>query len=334
MRLSFSERNPAWIGVIGLVVLTIFFSLTFYSDALPGVRGKTYSAELAESAGITEGAEVRVAGVKVGKVSDVYLDGAKVIVEFRAKGVSLGEDTSAAIKIKSLLGQKYLALTPAGSGELDKRIPLDRTTVPYDVALAFEDLGRNTGAIDTEQMAKSFDVLADSFEETPKALRGMLKGMSALANTISKRDDELASLMQSSAQVTDVFGGLSTEIETLLNDGNLLLAELESRREAIHQLLVGTQELSKQLTALVKENEAELSPALAKLDKVSRILNRNHQEIDSALRKIGPYYRMLTAATGSGRWVDSYVCGLYNNDKRPQLDAKAVRDCQPVKGGN
>ena len=272
--------------------------------------------------------------MKVGKVSDVYLDGAKVIVEFRAKGVSLGEDTSAAIKIKSLLGQKYLALTPAGSGELDKRIPLDRTTVPYDVALAFEDLGRNTGAIDTEQMAKSFDVLADSFEETPKALRGMLKGMSALANTISKRDDELASLMQSSAQVTDVFGGLSTEIETLLNDGNLLLAELESRREAIHQLLVGTQELSKQLTALVKENEAELSPALAKLDKVSRILNRNHQEIDSALRKIGPYYRMLTAATGSGRWVDSYVCGLYNNDKRPQLDAKAVRDCQPVKGGN
>ena len=230
--------------------------------------------------------------------------------------------------------RKYLALVPAGPGELDERITLDNTTVPYDVALAFEDLGRNVGEIDTAQMAESFDVLADSFEHTPKALRGMLKGMSALATTISKRDDELASLMESSSQITGVFSDLGGEIESLINDGNLLLGELKMRREAIRQLLVGTEQLSKQLTALVKENQAELSPALAKLDKVSRILNRNHQEIDSAMRVIGPYYRMLTAATGSGRWIDGYVCGLYNSDKRPQLDENATRDCQPRKGGN
>lgn len=331
MRISFSERNPAWIGVIGMVVLTVLCGMTFYSDSLPGVAGKTYSAEVAESAGITDGAEVRVAGVKVGKVSDVRLDGAKVIVEFRAKGVSLGEDTRAAIKIKSLLGQKYLALTPAGDGELDGPIPLERTTVPYDVALAFEDLSRNVGAIKTERMAKSFDVLADSFERTPKALRQMLEGMSALATTISKRDDELASLMQSSAEITGVFSGLSTEIESLLNDGDLLLDELAARREAIHELLVGTQRLSTQLTALVRENEDELSPALAKLDKVSRILNRNHSEIDQAMKLIGPYYRMLNSATGTGRWIDGYVCGLFDEDKRPELDPGAERNCNPGK---
>ena len=332
MRISFSERNPAWIGAIGLVVLSVLIGLTFYSDSLPGLSGKTYSAEVAEAAGITSGSEVRVAGVKVGQVNDVYLDGAKVIVEFRAKGVSLGDETSASIKIKSLLGQKYLALVPAGDGELDEAIPLARTTVPYDVAVAFEDLSRNVGAIKTKRMAKSFDVLSESFENTPKALRQMLEGMSALATTISKRDDELASLMASSANVTDVFAELSPEIEDLINDGDLLLGELEQRRDAIHELLVGTQELSKQLTALVRENQDQLSPALAKLDKVSRILNRNHQEIDSAMRLIGPYYRMLTAATGSGRWVDGYVCGLFNKDKRPQLDPKAVRDCNPKKG--
>ena len=58
----------------------------------------------------------------------------------RLTGSASGSETTAAIKIKTLLGQKYLALDPQGAKQLDpsKSIPRERTFSPYDVQEAFE----------------------------------------------------------------------------------------------------------------------------------------------------------------------------------------------------
>lgn len=339
MMRAFSERNPVWIAVVGTAVLVTAFVATFHSDALPVLgRGTTYTAHFAEAAGLTADSEVRVAGVKVGQVTDVRLDGAEVVVAFTAGDAWLGDQTTAAIRIKTLLGQKYLALDPAGEDQLDpdEPIPVERTMVPFDIAEATGGLATKLEQIDVGQLARSFRALASSFAETPEDVRGLLDGLTGLASTIARRDEDLASLMSDLRVVSGTVAGLDGQVEDLLTDGDQLLAELDRRRTALRLLLRGTRDLARQVSAVIDDNDATLAPALAKLDRVSGILQRNRAHIDEALRLIGPYYTLLTDATGSGPWVDGYLCGLYtevDGVPRPHLEPDTPRDCRPKVGG-
>jgi phospholipid/cholesterol/gamma-HCH transport system substrate-binding protein len=47
------------------------------------------------------------------------------------------------------------------------------------------------------------------------------------------------------------------------------------------------------------------------------------------VKKLGPYYRLLTSAMGNGHWVDAYVCGLFDDQDAPVLDNDVVRNCHP-----
>ncbi|HTZ44252.1 MAG TPA: MCE family protein [Jatrophihabitans sp.] len=332
---SFGERNPLLVAVTGLVLLAVLVLGAFYSPELPVIGGgTTYSADFSEAAGLRAGNEVRVAGVKVGTVRSVGLQGTHVLVRFRVKHTWLGDESTAAIKIKTLLGQKYLAIDPQGSRPLPagQAIPLDRTTAPYDVTQAFEGLGDTVGQIDTSQLAKSFDTISAAFARTPAGVRSMLQGLTALSRTITSRDDQLRTLLDNTKRITQTLSDRNQQFQALISDGNLLLGELQQRRDAITDLLLGTQQLSTQLTGLVSDNDRTLGPALAQLDTVTDVLQRNQNNLDNALRLAGPYYGLLDNALGNGRWMDVYICGLFDAQNNPVLQPDAHRDCTPPGG--
>lgn len=328
----FSERRPAAVAIVGTVVLVLAFGVALFSGRLPLISGGTgYTAYFAESAGLTTKSEVRVAGVRVGRVTSVRLEGTKVAVGFTVDGAWVGDKSTAAIKLKTLLGQKYLQVEPDGERPLADggTIPLDRTTVPFDVDAATEQLTTTSEQIDQEQLAAGFRSLTDAFRDTPADVRRAVDGLSRLATTISSRDDEVASLMRGMKNVTGSVAGVDKEVQRLLADGDLVLAELDNRRQALSELLQGTRDLAHQLAGLVKENQARLAPALARLDEVTGILVDQRKHIEDALRLLAPYYRNVGGATGAGHWIDGYLCGLFDDKGRPVLDAKARRSCNP-----
>lgn len=127
------DRSPVAVALVGLLALALLAALAYNVERLPLVGGgTTYTADFSEAAGLGDGDEVRVAGVKVGQVTGVALDGAKVKVTFKVQDAWVGDRSTAAIAIKTLLGEKYLALDPLGSRAQDPgaRIPLTRTTSP------------------------------------------------------------------------------------------------------------------------------------------------------------------------------------------------------------
>lgn len=306
------ERNPVPVAVAGIVLLLVLGLLAYRADDLPVIGGgTTYSAYFSEAAGLKDGQEVRVAGVKVGKVTGVALAGNKVRVTFRVKDTWVGDATRATIMIKTLLGSKYLQLDPLGAREQDpdQPIPLDRTIAPYDVTAAFEDLGRTFDEIDTTKLAASLETISTTFEDTPASVRVALKGLSSLSNTIASRDAELAQLLAGSKKLSGTLAAQNDQFETLFEDGNLLLAELRRRREAIHALLVGGRRLADELVGLVEDNRWKLSPVLSSLNEVTDVLARNQKNLDRVLETAVPYMRVVGNAMGNGRWVDGYLCG-------------------------
>jgi phospholipid/cholesterol/gamma-HCH transport system substrate-binding protein len=329
---SFNERNPVTVGVVGLVVTALLALGAFYWNKLPLINSsQSYSADFSEAAGLQSGDDVRVAGVTVGSVDGVSLEGTHVRVDFQVSDTWIGDQSTAAIKIQTLLGQKYLAIDPLGDAALSAStaIPLARTTSPFDVTTALEGLGQRLGSIDTTQLGQSFTTLADAFRNTPAAVRTSLHGLSALSQTIAKRDQSLSLLVKNTRQLTGVIAGDDPQIGRLLRDGNLLLQELRSRSAAITALLHGTHQLATQLVGLVHDNNATIGPALTQLNRVTTILQNNQGNLDNALRLLGPYYSMLDDAVGNGPWLDTYLCGLFTLRGVPQLDANADRNCAP-----
>ncbi|MFD2422251.1 MCE family protein [Amycolatopsis pigmentata] len=310
---SFQSRNPVPIAITGLVIMALGLVVALNADSLPIIgAGTTYSADFSEAAGLKDGDEVRVAGVKVGKVTDVGLDGPQVKVSFRVKDVWLGDKSQATIKIKTLLGQKYLSLDPLGEKSLDPSatIPKERTIAPYDVLDAFRDLSSTVNQIDTQQLSKSFETLSQTLSGTPQEVKGALNGLSRLSDTIAKRDSQLSQLLSNTRQISQTLADRDAELTKLLTDGNKLLDEIGNREKAISTLLTGSQELSKQLQGLISDNDKQLTPVLGSLDQLTSMLQRNQDALAEGIKRFAPYIRVFTNTVGNGRWFDSYICGL------------------------
>jgi virulence factor Mce-like protein len=318
----FRDRNPVTIGAISLTVIAALVFLAFNAQSLPLIGGGTvYRAQFSEAAGLKPDDPVRVAGVKVGKVESLALEHGAVAVEFRVKDAFVGDRSEAAIKIETVLGAKYLALVPRGAGELDPEqpIPLDRTASPYDVVEAFADLSTTIDEIDTAQLASSFEVLAETFADTPDEVRTSLQGLARLSDTIASRDAELQELLSATRKVTQVLADRNGEFTQLILDSNTLLTEVQERRALIDSILTNTQELATQLSGLVDDNREALTPTLQQLSTVTDILSRNRAALAQTVNNFAPYVRVFANTLGNGRWFDSFV-----NDLLPTVLGSAV----------
>ena len=255
---------------------------------------------------------MRIAGVKVGKVTSVDLEDAHVRVGFTVnRSTELGRLTSAAVRIKTILGQKFLALDPAGKASLDEEIPLSRTTPAYDVVDAFSDLATTAEDIDTDQLATSLDTIADTFRDSPEEVRAAVEGLGRLSRTVASRDDAAAQPARPRQRRH------RCAVRPQRRDRHAALRRRPAARRScasaagdIHTLLVNTATLADQLTGLVRENREAIRPALANLKNVLAVLETNQANLDRSIKLLAPFVRVFANTTGNGRWFDTYIQNL------------------------
>lgn len=314
MSTPFRERNPVIIGAISLALLALLLVAAVRAQDLPIIGGgDTYHANFTESGGLKVDDEVRIAGVRVGQVDAVELDGNEVKVSFKVdSGEAFGVDTAASIRVKTILGQMFLALEPAGEGQLeeDATIPAERTTSPFNVVDAFEGLAETSADIDTDQLARSLTTLADLTRNTPDEFRNALDGLSRLSANIAAKDDRINELLVNLERVSVVLDDQSDEIIQLMRDSDVLFRALVARRDSVHRLLVSTSRLSRELTTLVRQSRADLKPALDHLENVVAVLNKNEDNLDNSLRLMAPFYRVFANTLGNGPWFDTWISNL------------------------
>ncbi len=308
------ERNPVVIGAISLAVIAVMILAAFRAQDLPVIGGgDTYTAAFSEAGGLKANDPVRIAGVRVGKVEKIELEGDHVKVSFRVKTDSeFGTETGASIRVNTLLGAMYLALEPAGGGQLDsdKEIPVERTSSPYDVVKAFSGLAETADQIDTDQLAASLTTLSDLTRNTPEEFKAALSGVSRLSSNIAEKSDRINLLLQNLERVSSVLNDRDEDIVALMKDSDVLLRALVARRAAVHQLLVSTSRLSTELTLLVQQTRADLKPALSNLQGVVNLLLKNQKNLDETLRLMQPFYRVFANTLGSGPWFDTWIQNL------------------------
>lgn len=169
------ERDPLRTGIFGVVLVVCVVLIAFGYSGLPfWPQGKIYDAYFTDAGGINPGNAVYVSGFKVGKVTSVGLAGDSAKISFSVdRHVAVGDQSLAAIRTDTILGERSISVTPAGGGKATT-IPLSRTTTPYTLAGALEDLGQNANNLDKPQFEKALNVLTDTLHDANPELRGAL----------------------------------------------------------------------------------------------------------------------------------------------------------------
>ncbi|MBX8690674.1 MCE family protein [Mycobacterium sp. 20091114027_K0903767] len=319
-----ADRNRPVVGAVAILLLAVAVGAAFSYDKIPFIKGTSdYSAFFAEAGGIKTGSDVRVSGLSVGRVSEIRLQGAKVLVDFTVRdGVELGERTEAAIKTETVLGTKVLELTSRGDGTLTGPIPLERTTSPYDLPSALGDLTTTISGLDTTQLSSALTTLAETFRDTPPDLKLALEGVARFSDTLNTRDAQLRNLLANANKVTGVLAKRSDQIANLVVTTNALLAELLSQRDSVDALMNNLTAVSHQISGLVADNRTQLKPAVDKLNGVLEILDNRKGELQRTLYLLRRYAMSFGEVLGAGPFFKASLVNLLPGQfAQPFVDA-------------
>ncbi len=308
MKLAKTPQGYRRIGLIGLAVVALLAGLIAATSTFPFGK-ETYTAELEHTAGLRVGEEVQVAGVGVGEVQKIELDGKHVKVQFTVdKSIDLGRDTTVEVKVATLLGTHFLLVSPQGGGELKSQtVPLAQTRVPFNLQDVINETGDLSQRLDVDTISKALNEVARTMSATSEEFLPALEGISSLSKVLARRSEEIGTLLDSTSSFSDQLAGNTDDITGLMRQSNVLLTALLARRQDLHEMLVDLRSLGQELTTLFKQNRGKVGPMLDSLNATIDLLTRNHKTLGQVADMLGPTARYLANATGAGSWLDQYM---------------------------
>ncbi|WP_374999817.1 MCE family protein [Aeromicrobium sp. CTD01-1L150] len=307
--------SPRQVGLVGLVAL-VALALLVGALSIASFGQRSYTAELEHTAGLRVGEEVQVAGVGVGEVTAIRLSEEVVEVDFTVdRDVTLGRETTAAVKVATLLGSHFLEVAPRGSGTLDDdTIAVAATTVPYNLQDVVDGAAEALGELDEDRLAESMTVLADVLERTPEETAAAVEGVAELTEVASRRSEQLRRLMRATSDVSSLLVRNKDSILNLLEQSTLVLAELTSRKEVIDAMLTDSRTMAEQVTGLLRDSEEDLKPLMRDLTASLDSLEDSRDDIMTAMSDLGTMTRYVANASGNGPWLDLNVPVALNDN--------------------
>lgn len=301
-------RNPIRTGVIGLIVLVVVLAVVAgVPQAYFLLRTRPYTVEFANAAGLTAQAKVHVAGVPAGRITGVQLAGNRVRVSFRLdRGQPLGTSTSAAVKIATVMGTRYLSVQPSGPGELPSGalIPEGRTSVPYDLGEISNHAQQTSSRLDVGALHQMMATMHDVAPRDPGLIGQTLQGVSGASQLVGRHKQQLEQMLRSAQSVTSELVQQRQTLVNVLGDTNLVLQTLNDRRQTIHQLVTDVDALTAQLDGFLKQNGEQVGTMLSDLHQLSDSLVRDEKALSDTITQLGPAGKGLSNATGNGTWGD------------------------------
>lgn len=279
---AFRDRNPVTVGVVSAVVVgavvagaLAFGTLGLFDD------GYELAASFERTGGLSAGADVRLAGVPVGKVTDIDPDFQRghVVVTFEVDpGVEIGTETTAEIVAATLLGGYYIGLDgPVAEPFLEdldpddprRHIPLERTEGPVSLNQVLDETTGVVSAIDVDAANRVVQELAGAANRNVDQLPALIDSFTTIATAVAERDSELRRLASSAAELTGTLAERDEELATLLDTSQRLLAELAARRDDLSTILDEGTGAAGEMASLLATRRAAIDQLITDIGTVS-----------------------------------------------------------------
>jgi phospholipid/cholesterol/gamma-HCH transport system substrate-binding protein len=247
------------VGIFATLCLVILAILIWKIEDLNPftVRGQRYDAVFPSVAGLDDKASVRVAGVRVGRVDGVGLEGTQARITLALdKPLPLTQGTTARIANLGLLGEKYVELVPGPPGA---------PPLPPDAVL----IGSSPPSFD-DAMAKLEDI-GDSIQQVTGSISG--EGLNRLIDDVRLTSAEIRAL------VAENRANVASTVRNFDQVGATLARELPRLAEQMNRAL-------DQIAAVVDENRGDLSASMGNLRELTDKLQTSADNLNKISGKI------------------------------------------------
>jgi virulence factor Mce-like protein len=309
---TLEPANRRRIGLMGLIVTVLAVGVGQTLTSIPQLFAQpSYYGQFTDSGQLNKGDKVRIAGVDVGQVLAIKIDGDHVLMKFSTGSDTIGTESRMAIKTDTILGKKVLEIEPRGTQTLRPNgiLPLGQSTTPYQIYDAFFDVTKAAAGWNIDTVKQSLNVLSQTIDQTYPHLSAALDGVAKFSDTIGKRDEQVTHLLAQANQVASILGDRSQQIDRLFVNSNNLLAAFNQRSQAIRALLGNVSALSTQVEALINNNP-NLNHVLEQLRTVSDLLEKHKDDLSQALVMLGKNVVGLNEAVASGPYFKVSVSNL------------------------
>jgi phospholipid/cholesterol/gamma-HCH transport system substrate-binding protein len=299
-------------GLMGILVLLLILGVGQSFASVPMLFATpTYYAQFSDTGGLNQGDKVRIAGVDVGRVRSMRIDGDRVVIGYSLGGTQIGTQSRASIRTDTILGRRNVEIEPRGTDPLRANgvLPLGQTTTPYQIYDAFFDVTKAASGWDTQMVKRSLNVLSETIDQTSPHLSAALQGVERFSDTIGKRDDQIKQLLANANKIAGILGSRSEQINQLLVNAQSLLAAINERQYAVSVLLERVAQFSEQVKGFIDDNP-NLNHVLEQLRTVSDILRDRRFDLMETLSTVAKFVASLGEAVSSGPFFKVLLANL------------------------
>ncbi len=277
----------------------------------------TYTAVFDDVTGLVPGQDVRIAGVRVGEVTQVRVAGDRVSaeVEFQVLKTSvLTGGTEATIKYRNLVGQRYLALTqePGAARPLldGARLPKERTHEALDLTVLFNGFKPLFAALSPQDVNELSSLLIQTLQGEGGDINVLLAKTASLTSAIADRDAVIGRTVDNLNAVLGTVQAHDEQLLSLVDQLQRFTSGLAADRETIGAALTGINTLTAETADLLVTTRPVIRDDVAQLRTLATTLTEpaNAKEFEDFITRAPERITTLTRTATYGSWFNFYLC--------------------------
>jgi phospholipid/cholesterol/gamma-HCH transport system substrate-binding protein len=319
---------PALTKLLIFVVITVsataMLGLTIANAHLGGAED--YSARFSDVTSLNVGDDVRIAGVKVGQVDSIdVVDRQQAQVGFSIDdGVALPATTTAVIKFRNLVGQRYVELDRGAGSMTDDlapgaTIPLDRTQPALDLTELFNGFKPLFQALSPNDVNQLSYEIIQVFQGEGSTVDSLLSNTASLTSTIADKDQVIGQVIDNLNSVLDTVNAHTTQLSDLIVTLQQLVSGLAADRQPISDAIGALGGLANTTAGLLDQGRAPLKTDIANLGSLTKNLNDNQSTVQHFIQFLPTKLKAIIPTASYGSWFNFFLCSASTSVSLPPV---------------
>ncbi|TDP31449.1 MCE family protein [Nocardia ignorata] len=289
---------------VSVVVIAVLLAAIAQTVQRPVSGGtKQFSSEFVDANGLKSGDDVRMNGVRIGKVLSISLEDGRAIVTFMVeRDRHLYENTVLAIRYQSLVGQRYVDVQQSSpvTAELaaGSRIGASRTIPSFDITALFNGLEPVLSELSPAAVNKFATNMIAAIEGDGSGIGSVLDSIQTLSSYTMDRQAVITALVANLKKISDHLGGRSSHLVQLVSELSVVVSTLRSKVDGIVEFALMAPDVIAPLNSLL--DAIGLTPGSnPDADTLLRTIFPDPQQAVEVLRKLPAMLQTLNS------WIPS-----------------------------
>jgi phospholipid/cholesterol/gamma-HCH transport system substrate-binding protein len=298
-----TERNPKVVGITAVVIMAAGILAILLLNRSVFSSGYTVDARFTNAAGISHGTSVMVAGVNVGSVTSVKVNGNAVDAQLSVNnGVQLPHVTRAAVEVETLLGVVDVTLVPVSgwNDPLKAGATITDTSVPtefYQLQNTAHSLLSKTNAQALNNLVTS---LANITQDKQQQVAQIISGLGALTSTVDQRSGQVSQLIDSANSLSSTLASRDQQLLSVVNNLDTVSTGLASNNQALSDLITNVDSMASQTNSLVSQDSPALNSLLSSLHADLSVVSQHQDDLAQGVSYLGSALKGFQSIAYSG----------------------------------